>query len=117
MDLSTKWRTSLKKSGEYAEYLKSKRHNAQLAQNLLMDDVYIVVTTCYGTNSLLLMKVDVAVSPLTVDKCAQIVESEMLIALNLLRDKRSDGPVKERKYHRVTDYFSFVGVETPRRRW
>ena len=67
-----------------------------MARNLLMDDVDICVTTCYGANSSLLMKVDVGVSHLIVDECAQIVESEMLIALNLLRDKRSDGPVQRR---------------------
>ena len=56
------------KGGEYAEYLRFKRHNALLklssmVRNLLVDHVDhvdIVVSTCCGSS--LLMKVDVAVS-------------------------------------------------------
>eukprot|EP01083_Nonionella_stella_P198085 727606_1 len=88
----------LKKHAEYKEYLKFKRQGFAdqakeklmlLAKNILIDDIDVVIATCYGCLSPFLMQNDIIVSHLILDEATQIIESEQLIPMNLLRDKRS----------------------------
>lgn len=100
----------LKREEKWATYCRMRRRGnidgarellKTMSRNILMDKVDIVVTTCFGSTSQCLMKVDVPVSHLLVDEATQIVEPELLIALNLLRDKRSTEPP-----HSSTPYYS-----------
>ena len=91
-DLAKKYsfKIRMKKHKQYKEYLKflkcgykdqARDTLHKLARSLLMDEIDIVITTCYGCCNQLLMNIDVPISHLIIDEATQIVETELLIAV------------------------------------